>query len=187
MSSRLREGLLIITAATLIGACGSAEERGVDQPVDWRQPAVDLELAPISTFAEHCASCHGAGGSMYNRPFTHQGEALREKVVEMMIGPAALDPSEPEIEAMLQYHLTMREATPFAAATNAGAFASGAQTTLRGEATEGAMVFVEVENARRDARRGGGGAAWSVDGPEALPVVIEAQASGSVYRLEVGE
>lgn len=166
--------------------CGSGDESSGDAPLDWRQPAVDLELGPVSTFAQHCASCHGEGGSLYPRPFANQGEALREKVEEMMYGPAGLDPSEADVEAMVRYHLSIRASTPFVVATNAASVAAGEARTLVGEATEGAMVRVKLDEAWRDARLGEG-VQWSIGEVAGLPVMIDATAGGSSYRVEVGE
>jgi len=119
---------------------------------------------------------------MYVRPFANQGEHLREKVEEMMVGPAGLDPTEADVEAMTAYHLTMRTSAPFAAATNAGAALRGESTVLEGEATEGAVVRYREGGAWRDARFSEG--RWLIGGVDGT-TVVEARVEGRRYRVEV--
>lgn len=175
---------LLLSAIALAGCGGGPEEAPSRNGPDWRQSAVDLELPPIRTFAMNCARCHGEGGAMYARPFKHQGEDLRRVIEEMMRGPAQLDPTEAEVEAMLAYHHSIRRGTPFAAATNAGSVADGSADVLRGQATPEARVVVHPDESQREARMEG--QQWSVDDPT-LPVWIEARAGEARYRVEIAE
>lgn len=68
-----------------------------------------LTLPPESTFAQHCARCHGPQGMFYARPFKHEGQELRQVIREMIEGPAGLEPTEADVDAMLAYHLRLRE------------------------------------------------------------------------------
>jgi hypothetical protein len=174
-----------LVATVSLAGCGGGAEESASQPTpDWRQPAVDLDLPPIRTFAARCARCHGERGAMYAQPFKHQGEALRQVVSEMMRGPAQLDPTDAEIEAMLAYHRTMREAMPFAVATNAGAVAEGSAPTLDGEATPEAMVAVRADGKRSNVKTDG--QRWSIDAPT-LPAMIEAKKDEAMYHVQVGD
>jgi len=175
----------LLLSAIALPACGGGSDEAPSQPgPDWRQPAVDLELAPVRTFAMHCARCHGDGGAMYPRPFRHRGEDLRRVIEEMMVGPAQLDPTEAEVEAMLAYHRTMRRETPFAVAANAGSVAAGNADALRGEATAGARVVWRAEGRQGEARREG--RRWRVDAAT-LPSMSEARSGEASYRVELAE
>jgi mono/diheme cytochrome c family protein len=55
----------------------------------------------MALFEQACSRCHGPQGSFIDIPFKHKGAVLREITVEMMKGPGQLQPTEPEIEAMM--------------------------------------------------------------------------------------
>ncbi len=127
--------------------------------------AVDLALAPISTFEAACARCHGPQGSFYGENFASSltPEALRQTVEEMMLGPGGLQPAPAEIDAMTAYHLALRRKLPFAVVTNGGSLASGQAPTVRGEKTP--EVTIEVVNAGSARPAEGDELAWEAPAP----------------------
>ena len=70
----------------------------------------EITLPPKPTFADHCARCHGPEGAFYARPFRYQGDELRRVIKEMMIDKSGLDPTEADVDAMLEYHMNLRDA-----------------------------------------------------------------------------
>jgi hypothetical protein len=115
----------------------------------------DLTLPPMMTFERTCARCHGPRGMFYAVPFEHEGAALRKVVKEMMTGPAGLDPTDPDVDAMLAYHRSMRQDRPFVIVTNPAAFRTGQTRALRGEVDPDAELQLTlgdqtIDDIRRD-------------------------------------
>ncbi len=78
-----------------------------------------LELSPIGTFENACARCHGSQGSFYGEAFANlEPEKLKQTVKEMMEGPAFLQPTEIEIDAMVAYHKALAAQSPFIVINN---------------------------------------------------------------------
>ena len=98
-------------AAVLMVLCvlGCGDDGSTGDGERAKPQAGEVTLPPEATFAQHCARCHGPEGMFYARPFNYQGDELRRIVREMMIDKAGLDPTDADVQAMLEYHLSMRE------------------------------------------------------------------------------
>lgn len=111
--------LLALAAAVLLGGCGRDEPPAAPVPAavtlaDLAAAVVPLDLAPVSTFEQACARCHGPQGSFYGEAFAELPPAeLREVVHDMMVGPGFLSPTEPEVDAMTAYHRALAAGEPF--------------------------------------------------------------------------
>lgn len=126
--ARLVMGLCLAPVAV---GCGRSEpprvadpDAAVDAPVDDRPErgekpddsdgggegnVAGVALQPKSTFKQHCANCHGEQGAFYAIPFKYEGDALREVIADMMRNYAGLEPTEADVDAMLEYHLQIRD------------------------------------------------------------------------------
>lgn len=103
-----------LAALLMLVACsdGEGDNTGAGSGTpDPSQPADlgKITLPPEQTFADNCSRCHGPEGAFYARPFMYQGEKLRQVIEEMMVDKAGLNPTDADIDAMLQYHLQLRE------------------------------------------------------------------------------
>jgi len=87
----------------------SADQEASSDAGDGDATAADITLPPKPTFAQHCARCHGPEGMFYAVPFQHEGAALRAVVEEMMRDHAGLNPTEADIDAMVDYHRQIRD------------------------------------------------------------------------------
>ncbi len=77
-----------------------------------------LETGPVESFEKNCARCHGPHGSFYGTGFgSREHKELKKIVEEMMRGPAFLQPSEADIEAMTAYHHALSSGEPFISIT----------------------------------------------------------------------
>lgn len=74
-----------------------------------------LEIGPIEYFDNHCASCHGGNGSLYARPFIAPADELPHIVEEMCAGPGMAPLEGRPLEALVDYHLAIRDDRPFVA------------------------------------------------------------------------
>ena len=90
-------------------AGGGAGTSASDGPAQPKEAVGRLTLPAAATFAQHCAKCHGPDGAYYARPFRYQGEALREMIRKMMTDNAGLQPTEADVDAMLAFHLQIRQ------------------------------------------------------------------------------
>lgn len=133
--------LAIVLSLGLI--CGCREPQvPASEPEVVEVNLVPLSLPPVSTFESACARCHGPEGSFFGPGFANPEHAdLAVIVREMMEGPAALSPSDADVEAMVAYHRALAADEPFFCVT---AYEPATATTpgrLQGEATPQAVVF----------------------------------------------
>lgn len=76
--------------------------------------ALENQYAPVSTFESSCARCHGPQGSFYGASFGKLPDAkLKKFVKDMMKGPAGLDPTQADIDAMTAYQQAIAAKVPF--------------------------------------------------------------------------
>lgn len=144
-----------------------------------RQEPANLALGPIETFEDACARCHGPEGSFYGEAFASMpDEELHEIVREMMVGPAFLSPSEPEVDAMAAYHRALAAGEPFICVTNA--VAEGDDATLRGEVSPGATLSVDPEG---PITREPGEIHWSMPAPAGAVTFTASQEQSSAVEL----
>ncbi len=114
-----------------------------DAPTEAAEP-VNLTLPPVATFDRACARCHGPEGSFYGRGFASHPDELRQVIDEMMRGPAFLDPTESDVEAMTAYHRALAADEPFVAVTNAADAVAG--EPIEFDASPDADVTVARDN-----------------------------------------
>jgi hypothetical protein len=92
----------------------------------------NLSLPPVSTFAEACARCHGDEGKNYGKDFAKlDTEELHHITEDMMYGPAYLEPTKTEIEAMTSYQRAISKDEPFIVITNAASYLEGKDDKLK--------------------------------------------------------
>ncbi len=74
----------------------------------------DLRPGPIVQFEESCARCHGPEGLFHGADAARlDPPTLRRMVIDMMKGPAQLEPTPAQVEAMIAYNLVLRGGQPF--------------------------------------------------------------------------
>lgn len=112
----------------------------------------DLSLPPVSTFADACARCHGDEGKNYGEGFAKiDDEELRHVTEDMMYGPAYLEPTEADIEAMTSYQRAISKDEPFIAIVNGGTYLDGKDDKLKLEISLNAEL---VENEKIEIEKG---------------------------------
>ncbi len=103
-----------------------------------------LELGPVTTFDNSCASCHGPQGKFYGTGFANlEHDKLKHTIEEMMKGPAFLKPSEGEIEAMTAYHYALSNNEPFICITRI----DSVNKKIFGETIPGVSLYLKNDNA----------------------------------------
>lgn len=91
----------------------------------------DISISPVDTFEKYCSRCHGYEGADYEKEFEElTEEKLKNFVEDMMFGPAALNPTVMEIEAMTAYNKSIQYKKPFAAVLNSKSFLEGKEKNL---------------------------------------------------------
>lgn len=146
-------GLIVLLGLVWLGGCRGpqADSSGVDAAAGLAEPARQseagpIELAalawpPVSTFERACASCHGPGGSEYDRtPVRLSDERLTEVVRAMMTSAGIATASPSDVQAMAAYCRALEADEPFVCVT---AFRPSTDTdagVLQGEATPEAEV-----------------------------------------------
>lgn len=137
--------LLLLLAA--LGSCSEEPGAGAPEagPEAERSPSpaqgvafAPLADSPIAYFEDHCARCHGPHGSFYGEAFARveSDRQMHGVVLEMVQGPANAPIDEPSLFALVAFHRSLRDGTPFGVVTSwdAGAMA--------GEMTPGTTVSV---------------------------------------------
>jgi hypothetical protein len=186
-SSRL---LIIAFVAGLIHACGREHAADIQRPEaeSARLPVpqtgvADLGQGPVTLFDRACSRCHGPQGAFYGSGFAKlDDDRLRERVEEMMKGPAQLQPSPLQVEAMIAYSRALRDHRPFICVTNAAAFLAGKDLTLRGEVTPGARVSLARGSTTTKARLDQ--STWNVPAPPHPPFVLKARSDTAESKIE---
>ena len=101
----------------------------------------NLSLPPVSTFAGACARCHGDEGKNYGSGFAKlEDEELHKVVEDMMYGPAYLEPSQTDIDAMTSYQKAISNDEPFIVVVNAESFLNGSEKTLKVETSLNSQI-----------------------------------------------
>ena len=91
----------------------------------------------------------------------------------MMVGPGNLEPTRPEVQAMIAYHRALVRKEPFLCITRYGSTDGHTEVVIAGEATPGATVALQT--AEKTLRpRGGEDGAWSMTAPGEPPFVLTA-------------
>lgn len=181
--------LVVVFVTGLIHACG--RDRGPDvqrsstelaSPSAANAAVADLVEGPLTTFDRACSRCHGPQGSFYGSSFEKlSDDQLHHSVEEMMRGPAQLEPTALQIDAMAAYQRALRDHRPFICVTNAAAFTSRQETALHGEATPGASVTLAKGSATLPARVDQ--QTWSIAAPPRPPFTLRAEAGGANSKL----
>jgi len=188
---RLSLRLLVVVLVTgLIHACGRDRVSGIrpaeselEGPPLAQASVADLVEGPLSVFDKTCSRCHGPQGSSFGSSFERlSDDQLRHSVEEMMRGPAQLQPTALQIDAMTAYQRALRDHRPFICVTNAAAFTSGSDAALHGEATPGASVTLTkgltTVPASVDQQT------WSIAAPPRPPFALRAEAGGANSKLD---
>ena len=162
---------------------GPAHTKAAARPASEKANVVDLTDGPVSTFERACSRCHGPHGSSFGDDFARLAdERLLEFVEKMMQGPAQLQPTPVQLEAMAAYQRSLRDGRPFICVTNAAAFLSGKDTALQGEVTPGASVQLKKTGARTTAAIEG--MVWTLAQPPRTPLVLIASDGSLQVRLD---
>ena len=106
---------------------------------------------------------------------------MRETVEKMMRGPAQLQTTPVQIEAMAAYQRALRDQRPFICVTNAAAFLSGKDTALQGEATPG--VAVSLSKGDTALKADSEELRWSVPNAPRPPFTVVAVQGETTIRL----
>lgn len=95
-----------------------------------------LPFDPFQYFSRNCARCHGPGGSFYGDDFgrKHSAGELHEIVEEMAAGPGGFPLRGDSLEALVAYHRSLSQNSPFILITALHS------DTLKGVVTPGAAV-----------------------------------------------
>jgi len=129
---------LILLALILPGCC---QDRSPSSPQDLPLSGITLPpltYAPVSTFEQSCARCHGPQGSFFGKGFAQEDDAdLKQTVQDMMEGPSFLTPSPADVQAMTAYLQAMANQQPFLCVTTWDPNSD----RLQGEATPGTVVI----------------------------------------------
>ncbi|MER3496851.1 MAG: hypothetical protein C4320_08875 [Armatimonadota bacterium] len=95
---------------------------------------------PIKYFADHCARCHGPGGSRYEELSARTDAQLKESIRTMAEGPGGAPLSEEGLRLQLSLHRAIRAKEPFIA------ILSVKDGKAEGEASPDAKVVTLVNN-----------------------------------------
>lgn len=113
------------------------------------QKISDLSLAPVSTFKNHCARCHGDEGISYGEHFGELPDPqLKAAVEDMMFGPAELSTENIEIDAMTAYNKSLKDRKPFAAVVNSFSFINGKEKYLLLDVSPDARLETDNKNVK---------------------------------------
>ena len=108
----------------------------------------DFTPSPLDEFHDHCANCHGYEGINYQKTFKDlKGKEFRNKIEDMMFGPAFLSPTKSDIDAMVAYNKAIQRNVPFAIVINAKTFSGGKDDTLRIEGSSDSEIGVRESDA----------------------------------------
>ena len=103
----------------------------------------DISLSPVDAFEKYCARCHGYEGADYEKEFEElTEEKLKTFVEDMMFGPASLNPTGIEIEAMTTCNKSIQNKKPSAAALNSKSFLEGKDRNLIINISPGSEIYV---------------------------------------------
>lgn len=142
---------------------------------------VNLQTGPLSQYDSGCARCHGEWGSQYEPGFHELGdERLRELVREMMLGPAQLQPSEAQVDAMTAYHRALQRHEPFVCIVNGADAAAGRAEAVRGEASPDSTLVARPSGAGQFTRDVAG---FTLASPPQPPFTLLAGRGGQVTEL----
>lgn len=185
----------LICLATLLAGCGDNTPPGPPPPAPDSASASEsapfdeaaffdafrpLTLAPVSTFEESCANCHGPQGSFYGEAFAQLAEPeLREFVHDMMVGPAFLSPTEVEVDAMTAYHRALSAGEPFICISALERAGDG--VTVRGECTPDAALRLAAPREQAIAAESDGRWQLVLDAP--APLELQAAREDNSSRL----
>ncbi|MCA9281782.1 MAG: hypothetical protein H6812_03355 [Phycisphaeraceae bacterium] len=126
-------------ALMCVCACGCSKKPApVDDGADSAGPAMaggapfaGLTSPPLAFFDGHCARCHGPNGSFYGEAFASiaSDRDLHGIVQEMVEGPGFGELDDESLYALVAFHRSLRDGTPF-----------GVVTELSGDAVAGEML-----------------------------------------------
>ena len=99
-----------------------------------------LSEPPLAYFESHCARCHGPNGSLYGEAFASiaADRDLHEQVLAMVEGPGMGELDDPSMFALVAFHRSLRDGTPFGVVTGM------TDDEIRGEMSPGTDVQVVV-------------------------------------------
>lgn len=138
---------MIGVACAALAGCSKKQEPA---PTDADPPAqsadaipidaglVGVPESPIAYFEDHCARCHGPHGSFYGEAFAgiESDRELHGVVLEMVEGPGNAPLDDQSLFALIAFHRSLRDGTPFGVVTSWDSHA------MAGEMTPGTAVSV---------------------------------------------
>lgn len=138
------KSLALALVLLILSACQPKEIR--IGPAKSEAPnTLPLTLGPISYFENHCARCHGSGGSFYGDDFArnlkHDSD-LYHFVEEMAAGPGGAPLQDVNLEAQVAWHRSLVDKRPFLAWTGWSLF------SLQGEITPESTVELHLGKTR---------------------------------------
>lgn len=144
---------------------------------------VGLGESPIAYFEDHCARCHGPFGSFYGDAFAGiaSDRAMHGVVQDMVEGPANSTLDDASLFALVAFHRSLRDGTPFGVVTVWNTHA------MAGEMTPGTVVSVVADGRVIDAAMDE--ATWRVesDDVDLTRARVRIMRRGRVFEWSPGE
>ena len=131
----------VALAASMVIAAGLAAivtaQPPATAPATAPAEAQPIAFQPIGYFNDRCGSCHGNYGAFWGEGFARHLDdaALREMVREMTEGPAQAPLDPQPLGALIAYHRSLADGTPFILISRRDG------GVLAGEVTPGATVI----------------------------------------------
>jgi len=171
----------LFMAVVLICGCSKQSNNTKEQA---QEQLVNLYVGPIETFEDSCAECHGENGSDYKESFKEiEDSKMVTKIRSMMDGPAGLvAPSEQELDAMVAYHLALRDDKIFLIVNNAASITNGKDKKLSGNVTSDASITLTKEQTVIQADVSGFD--WVIDNPPIPPFTLTATRNGQKMSFD---
>lgn len=103
----------------------------------------DLKTGPVEMFDNRCAECHGMEGSKYGSAFKTLGYGrIKDFIHGMMTERAQMNPTDSDLLAMTDYHLSIRKKIPFISVNNAKEFWGDHSVAIRGDVSFDSQVEI---------------------------------------------
>jgi len=128
----------------------------------WKDAFSQMKPGPVKAFEKNCARCHGPQGKFYGEGFgSRPHKELRHMVREMMEGPAFMNPSTREVNAMTAYHHALSRGEPFICLTGY----DSTQNVSYGEVIPGNQLFIKSSKNKPTPVPVANDGSWNVDLP----------------------